>query len=134
MRRTPTSLAVLVLAAGFVAGPATPADALCAGAFADQPTVSRDSLGRWSISGYGGGRYCNGSATVCLDHNVVTTVSTTCRNYTGSPNEGPTGSVPCANGVWQTWVVVTPADGSRPLEVHSSSLVVTPLTCTSVNA
>ncbi|HWL36639.1 MAG TPA: hypothetical protein VNQ77_10620 [Frankiaceae bacterium] len=131
MRRTP-ALAVVALAAGLVAGPATPANATCVAARADQPHLFTDSVGRVKVRGFGGGSFCPGSATVCLDYNVGT-VAETCRNYTGSLNEGQTGAVTCRLGVWQTWTTVTPSDGSPPKTVHSSPLVVTPMNCPSAS-
>ena len=129
--RALSCLAAATLAGGLTVGLAAPAYAGCYGTRADKPVLVTPSTGPRLVTGYGGGSLCPGSATVCLDRNV-STVTSTCRYYTGSNPVGSTGSTPCQVGVWQTYVVITPSDGGAPHVLHSDPLVLTPLDCSPV--
>ena len=110
-----------VAATCFVSTPA--AQASCAGVVAEQPHTETKPNGAVVVVGFGGGRFCASGATasVCLDHNGMTRVMS-CRTYTGTMPEGPTGEETCLTGVWFTQVVVIPNTGS-PTTTHSTPFV-----------
>ena len=115
------SLCGCVAATCFAATPQ--AQASCAGVRADAPQATTKTNGAIVVTGFGGGFFCASGATasVCLDLNGVTRVDT-CRTYTGTAPNGPTGEAPCATGVWLTQVVVIPNTGS-PTTAHSLPFV-----------